>query len=68
MTATVWTKVDKILQLCDKQQVMLRARLCYYTLPPASFTSHIGGEQTAAMKKAIDCKILITKIKKILKL
>ncbi|XP_069592927.1 guanine nucleotide-binding protein-like 3 [Ranitomeya imitator] len=95
-------RVDKILQLCDKQQVMLRyniadyrnppefldllahkrgllqkkgvadleaaaklflndwmgARLCYYTLPPASFTSHIGGEQTAAMKKAIDCKIL----------
>ncbi|XP_073430418.1 guanine nucleotide-binding protein-like 3 [Dendrobates tinctorius] len=95
-------RVDKILQLCDKQQVMLRyniadyrnpsefldllahkrgllqkkgvgdleaaaklflndwmgARLCYYTLPPASFSSHIGGEQTTAMKKAIDCKIL----------
>ncbi|KAM4021587.1 guanine nucleotide-binding protein-like 3 isoform 1-T1 [Anomaloglossus baeobatrachus] len=98
----VMDSVDKILQLCDKQQVMLRynvadyrnppefldllahkrgfllkkgvadleaaaklflndwmgARLCYYTLPPASFTSHISGEQTSAMKKAVNCKVL----------
>ncbi|KAM3915591.1 guanine nucleotide-binding protein-like 3 [Leptodactylus fuscus] len=34
------------------------ARLCYHTVPPASFTSHIDGKQTEALKKAVKCKIL----------
>ncbi|XP_056380138.1 guanine nucleotide-binding protein-like 3 isoform X2 [Hyla sarda] len=34
------------------------AKLCYYTQPPASFTSHIDDKLTSAMKKAVNCKII----------
>ncbi|XP_071983356.1 guanine nucleotide-binding protein-like 3 [Engystomops pustulosus] len=34
------------------------ARLCYYTVPPASFKSHVDGKYTAAMKKLVNFRIL----------
>ncbi|XP_075689909.1 guanine nucleotide-binding protein-like 3 [Rhinoderma darwinii] len=43
------------------------ARLCYHTLPPASFNSHIDCDQTSAMKEVVNCKILQDENKKNIK-
>ncbi|KAG9465080.1 guanine nucleotide-binding protein-like 3 [Eleutherodactylus coqui] len=43
------------------------ARLCYYTVPPASCSSHIDATQTSAMKKRVNCKLLDSENKRSIK-